>query len=131
MGQDKVRNSNSYLSGGVWLGYVGQGKVRNKNKMKKQEKEQLKSLTWEYFIRNKLLEIVASLAFIFLTIPIGKVFGCWLGEDRVCFKFEFFVQGMLYEVGIFFIIMIVISFITENWRLAEKQAKEKLGVENE
>jgi len=84
----------------------------------------LNKLTWKYFIRNKLLEILGVSAFILITYYLGKLFGC--GNIGVCTRVDYFLQGMIFWIPIVIIGYFVISFIGLNWDWAKEQAKGKL-----
>jgi len=86
------------------------------------QQEKIKSLTWKYFWKQKWNEIKGPLKVI---VGVALIIG--LSYLMITFEvvgFIFFVLAVLYALGI--IIMVLISWIRDNWKQAKERATKEV-----
>lgn len=104
--------------------------------------KELKSLTWKYFINQKLNEIGKLVAITLLVVFIPFFLGNSIGDgyDKMCAEltdgtmkcdiYLTWMEGVLYIIVTGFILIVTIAliwwWIDSNWEKAEKRAKEDL-----
>lgn len=98
-------------------------------KITKSKEEELKHLTWKYFWRYKLIELIIIGTIVLLIwisyinrVPIEK----WLANSHPL------LMSILTWIFVALVIAAIVFFlILSNWNKAEEKAKAELGIEEE
>ena len=103
---------------------------------------QLKQLTWKYFIQNKIKEIVWTVVILAAIIFIPYLLGNSIGDNRsewcdmdMYYEYDcnvgmIWLEGFLYLIGgivaLIITIVLIYRWFKSNWNKAERKAEEEL-----